>query len=552
MIDIAQEGFDLVSEVVRVFKVRRLYDRDHPQRIETEGLATDRIDEILESIGPIEFEIGEDRLLWGEEVVYEQAPGTDSVAFLLYREGLRRISFHPGLGADELSTFLDHVADSTHPGAESDLLARLWEERLVNIRYVYVESLADQEWIPRLREGEEVPARSADARLIDLDQADRIEIEDIPLIVESETNQYRLDVDDMEYLNRMLEREQTEGMFSPTLTCIRELLLDPPHADPTPILVAVTKLHDAALRRGEFHLVEEIHECLAPYRDRATDEAAVASAFREMRSQSVARPILSSLARRMASGEIADTDMAEYVEKFGGHNLPALLAGVPDIKRLCQQPALAEAFTRIALDDIPALIDAIGATEGSAAASAAYLGGLVADPKLVDVLGAGLRRPEVEVRRECLLALKHFDGAQAARFIADLVDDPEPSIRLYALRHVIAQRYGAVFERTVAPTVEKGRLAKRSLTEKRLWYEAYGVLGGGRIVDRMRRELLKRGGWFRRVDKSRRVCAAIALAAGGTGAGQRALDEALRSSNAHIREAAHEARANFPLPVEGA
>ena len=66
----------------------------------------------------------------------------ESLANVLFREGLRQIVFHEGLSAEELGGFLDEVwmASQQRADDEFDLVARLWEKRFVHIRYQFVEN----------------------------------------------------------------------------------------------------------------------------------------------------------------------------------------------------------------------------------------------------------------------------------------------------------------------------------------------------------------------------------------------------------------------------
>jgi hypothetical protein len=128
------------------------------------------------------------------------------------------------------------------------------------------------------------------------------------------------------------------------------------------------------------------------------------------------------------------------------------------------------------------------------------------------------------VRREALLALKSFGGGQALEFVTRAVDDADPSIRLYALRHLVSHRYAPAMPRV---SERMARLdAERSLTEQRLLYEAYGALGGVEVVDDLVSRFRRRKGLFRKRDPEEAACVLIALGATGAPAAREVVEQA--------------------------
>ncbi|MFN2382956.1 MAG: hypothetical protein ABR559_01675, partial [Gemmatimonadota bacterium] len=144
----ARVAGELVQEIIRVFKVRRLYETGHPQRLEVEETAAERIQALLAGHGAVTLDIEEDALRADGAVIYSQEGTKESLAFLLHREGLRQLVLHPGLEPGELTVFLDRIGAAALAATETDLVAQLWEERFVHIRFAFVERLADEEWTP--------------------------------------------------------------------------------------------------------------------------------------------------------------------------------------------------------------------------------------------------------------------------------------------------------------------------------------------------------------------------------------------------------------------
>jgi HEAT repeat protein len=187
-------------------------------------------------------------------------------------------------------------------------------------------------------------------------------------------------------------------------------------------------------------------------------------------------------------------------------------------------PRIAEVLSRIAADEESGLRAALASEEPGEAVAAAYLVGLTGDSRFLEPLGAALSAPDPEVRREAMLALKSFGGGRALEFVALAVEDSDPSIRLYGLRHLVSHRYAPALARVAQRmgTVDP----ERSLTEQRLLFEAYGALGGEKVVDDLIGRLRRRRGLFRKRDPEETACVLIALGATASPAAREAVEEA--------------------------
>jgi len=254
----------------------------------------------------------------------------------------------------------------------------------------------------------------------------------------------------------------------------------------------------------------------------ATEEAR--AAFARMKDSALSESNLNRLGARLLAGELDEAEAGRFVRAFGGGQLRALLAGLPEIKRICQFPAMGGAFVEIASTDPPGLRQALTGEDPQVAGAAAFIVGMTGDSRFLDALGKALSSGDPEVRREALLALKSFGGGQALEFVSRAVDDADPSIRLYALRHLVSHRYAPALPR-VSDRIARVD-ADRSLTEQRLLYEAYGALGGDQVVDDLISRFRRRKGLFRKRDPEEAACVLIALGATGAEAAREVVEQA--------------------------
>jgi hypothetical protein len=535
--DLPRLGQELVGELIRAFKVRRLYDPGHPQRRGSEEASAARITGILESEGSIELTIESDSLLVGGEAVYEHDEGRESMAFLLHREGLRELSFFHGLTGEELGIFLDDVAAAALTGSdeEFDLVARLWERNFIHIRYSFVEHLMDEAWTPADLEEDQLAAGRDEPPVV-LHEEDKSAAE---MLRQADPALYFLDDEDMAQLQQELETEKERSLLHESLTCLRELLLTPEMDDPAPILAAVAEVQTEYLNSAEYRDVVGLHKVFEPCLAGNRVSEAV-PAFEALRERTLDPKVLEQLAARLDAGVVKDTEVAEYYRAFGRGRLAHLLAHCGDIKRMCQRPPIAEAFVALVGESTAEMRAAIVDDDPIVACHAAYLAGLASQALLLEPLAKALKAVDAQVRREALSAIKQIGGTRALEIIVASVEDEDPTVRLYALRHLVSHRYAPALAR-VAALLE--RTDRRSLTERRLLYEAYGTLGGDGVVEELGRRLgwwLGRRGLFRKTDPEEIACILISLGATGSSQARGLVEGATTAKHPLVQRTAFE------------
>src|SRR5580765_7071326 len=105
-----------------------------------EGLTTH-----LATYSKLAFLIQRSELYFNGEIVYrsEQESSNESVAFKLYADGIRELSFLESLSAEDLSFLLDSLWGSLDSGEEDeDIVTRLWSKNLSTITLVTAEEVA--------------------------------------------------------------------------------------------------------------------------------------------------------------------------------------------------------------------------------------------------------------------------------------------------------------------------------------------------------------------------------------------------------------------------
>ncbi|MBW3660942.1 MAG: HEAT repeat domain-containing protein [Gemmatimonadetes bacterium] len=537
--DYTDAAEELVQELVRVVKVRRLYGPDHPQRAGIEEAAIERIGALLDAHGTIELKVEESRFLADDRPVYATEAKRESLPWILHREGIRLVAFYQGLTLQELLGFVEDVARVAEGGedeADDMLVTRLWEQNFYHLRYTFVERVQEEEWAPAFAEEEESLAAGPPIHVDPEEVAAGPET--IRRIREDEGALYFLDEEDVATLQAEIEAENKRVLVDDFLTCLRELLVNPVADRVEPILQALDDVQSRLLEDGQYAHVAKLHQLFVPFLESDRPDERALRAFAELRSRALSERTLGTLAARVEAGNLEDRVAASYYRTFAQEDPVALLSRIGDLKRLCQRPAISEALAEIASERLEALRRALTSDDLRAAGAAAFLAGHLGDPRLVDALAHALESDDPAIRREVVLALKQLGGGRALDAVARAVDDPDPAVRLYALRHLVAHRYEPGFP-FVAEAVQGEAWRERSPTEQRLLFEAYGALGGQRALEDLSGRV-KGGGLFRKPDPEEAACALVGLGAIGSGGARAVVEAALGSKNSLIAQTARQ------------
>src|SRR5712664_4741117 len=128
--------------------------------------------QIWQATDDLIFDIGEIEIRWEDHVVYSQDQRNESIAWTLYKDGVRSLTFKPGVEDAEIVRFLAvlHQAKNLQADAADDLLTLLWQEDFQFIAYTFRE-LASENAVP-IEAGETIPSVSPnDVRRVVVEEA---------------------------------------------------------------------------------------------------------------------------------------------------------------------------------------------------------------------------------------------------------------------------------------------------------------------------------------------------------------------------------------------
>ncbi len=557
-----QAGIAPVEEMLHLLskglKAKRLYMENNPVYQQAMEVLQSSFEAIWNDRQSLTLQLSEAELICDEQAVLKEPSKADSIAWTLYKDGIRSITLDPGVEETELLLFLEVInkARSLPPDSEDDLLTLLWEEDFQLVRYDFVEiGLGDVETIEpgdtKLSASPQHIATELAQESTELAQESTAAAEGgtagsavaPPAQEEPELRPYFLEEEEIEYLRAEVQREYSQDLRRNTLSMVLDIL----------------ELQTAPGAREE---VVAIIENFIPYLMEERDLKAINYTLGEikivLRRLTDLAPenvkLLEEIPRRMCDGDalrnllqgIGTSENApprEEWEQFANHLTPdavgPILASLPDLGETEFVGYLRELVHRLAQRSPDEISRVLESDDPAVLEQAVKLAGELQLAPAVPTLSNHLSHEAAEIRLAVVEALGLIESPGALLELVKAVDDGDSDVRMAAIKvFTRTHNLGALDKITQAVTGRELRQAH--LAEKMAFFEAFGILAGEEGIAELKPLLLGSGFLGRKtVDAETRACVTVALGKiGGTRA--RALLEKVKDDkHPLVKNAAH-------------
>lgn len=554
----------LVEEMLRVLgkgqRALQMYLPNNPVYQRTVQQVTDAFAGVWRVTGRIVLDVHEDEIHWEGVPVYRQTTKAEGLAWQLYQDGLRQLTFVPGVEEEEALRFLRVVNRSRMLPADSsdDLLTLLWEQEFVLVAYTFVEVAGDHaeftlESGSRGRPGGGVPgdahadvaganaptAAAGDAgapgvvALGDFDATpyflDDAEIRMIQADLEDE---YRRDIRDaaIDALLDILETQREPAIRQEVIGLLEEIL---------PAQLATGGFRVAARILRELRTIAvrapgldgELHAAVLSFEDRLSSPLILEQLFKVLADNS-ARP--------------SDEDVGEVLRELKPTALPVVLAHLGQITDQAVRRTLESSVDAIARGHPELLAALITSGAEDAMVPAIGLAARLGLGQLVPAIVGHLQSGDEPLRLAAVRALGTLATPTAVTAIESALGDPERSVRQSALSLLLARGGSGGTLRRLAAMLFDSPHDEWERSERRAMFEAYGTLAGAAALPKLR-ELLEPHGMFRRrTSADVRASALFALAKVRTGDARQLVEQFSADKDPVVRSAANAVLRDWP------
>ena len=548
---------DLTSAFIKAIKAFRFYPPDNPTLKGFRDQLLKKFQFFLNKYQTFVLQVGEYDLSFKNRILYENKDVKTSLAFSLYKDGLREIRFMKGIEEWEVQGVIDILKHSeTINALEDDIVTLMWEKDFMHISYLATDEFLEETPViipdnvdqfrrnlvfkPLAHHVEVELAEEGSEEKIDLDEILSKVIEE-PLPFVSDRSVYFLSADEVEGLRKEVESEiDPVFIFNITDTLFEILALEKetePFQDAVKILI---KVLDAFLTLGEFtkasELLKRVYIILKTYDLQDWQVEGIGKIIVEAGEEVRVERIGKVLERE----EVLLEHVSAYLSLLQKNAIKPLIKLLGELKNSKVRRVFCDALSEIGKNHIELFTPFIEDRRWYLVRNIVYILGRIGMEQAFPYVQKAFNHEENRVRREAVQALGLIGGPKAIGLLVRALTDNDVRIRCMA-----AINLGKVGKKTglipLLEVVQTKDFYKREPVEIKAFFNAIGMVGSNEAVPVLQ-QLLERKSWFGRGKSDEiHIGAANTLAVIGTPEARAVLEEGKNSKDESIREACTQA-----------
>ena len=504
---------ELIQSLVKALRAFQMYLPNNPIYHKAAHNVRTAFAPVWADADELVLAVAETDFVWEEQPVYQQASKHESLAWTLYKDGMRRLTFRPGVEEEEIVRFLEAVNKARHLKADAsdDLLTLLWEQEFARIEYQFVESFGD-EAIP---EAAPVPDRpNSDALQSQVREEAPPKPAGIVDLEDFDATLYFLDEKEIAYVAQELRNEYERDVRLASLDVLFDIFeFDASLAIRDEILSDVEMLFPNLLNAGEFrtvaHLLRQMRGLVEKAEHLSTAHRQRLLGFEARLSEpDIVRQLMQSIDE--AATPPGDEDLGEVLRELRASALGPIVGYLPSLQNAHMRELLESAADRLAASHPAEVLRLLRDPGQDALREIVGMCGRLKLQGAVPGLGELVTHVDPAMRLAAVQALADIGSVGALAAMERGVDDDDRSVRLAAVRSLGLRGYRNVLRR-LEPVVLGKSTREIDLTEKMAYFEAFGAIAGPGAVPTLQTMLLSKTLLGYRASAETRACAATAL-----------------------------------------
>jgi HEAT repeat protein len=495
--------------------------------------------------------VAETELIWEEQVVYRQINKSDSIAWTLFKDGMRALTIEKGAEEEELARLLDTInkARFLTPDAGDDLLTLLWALEFEYIKYRFVDFFSEG--------GGELPGPSgpaggtgtAEERKSAVAEEVASKTKGMFDLDEIDSTLYFLDEQEITYLSRELEEEYKREVRGSALNVLFDLMETQPEGGVRDeVLGVLEQLFPNLLTSRDFRSAAAVLRESKLLKDRAAnlrlEQVHRLDGFVSRLSEpAIIGQLLQSLDE--ATGLGLDSDAAGVLHELRPSALEQLVSWLPNLSSEPLRKMLESVADKLASSNTAEVQRLLRMRESPALPGVVAMCGRLqlhhAVPAFTEVIGY----PDPAVRLAAVQTLSQLGTPGALTLLERALDDDDRTVRIAAVRAVGGRGYKGALRRVEAVVLGKATRGM-DLTEKMAFFEAYGAIAGANGLKPLSTILLQRGLLKMKEPPETRACAAMALGRIKTAEARELLQRVADDKELVVRNAVNRALREVP------
>ncbi len=511
----------IMNEFEKTLKVYQMYEENHPSTNKAMGKFYERITQFLNDNGALILRIGQFELYYEDAIIYQNLERGSSLAFKLFRDGLRGIGFEKGIGREEVTEVMKILNLDFSQSDEDDIVTKLWEKNLSHVQYWEAEDdtqppesvmtkLFGTSGLAEKAEGETVSGADINIEELVLKPEEighiKTEVDEIERIGIS----YDL-VDIFEYL---IKYEDDENIKSKLMDNFPGLVFN-----------LLTRENFEALNRC-LTILKNIHNYLSEIDLKTTK--LIANIFSRLQTEFVILGLASQL-------ENGNRQVEVFLSFLGKEVIEPLFKLLDLLTRNIGREIVIRILANLCKEDKSPLLKRLRGDDIKMAKTAVLILETIGDDASIGFLEEIMKHPAAELRKFLIETIDTIKSDKIYEILIEASNDAEFNIRFLALKQMAATG-SDYFVLPLMKIINDKRFKQKEIEEKRAIFYTLADCGGKKTVDFFRRILKKWSLFGRKRLWELKQISAFSLARINEPEAKKVIDDGLNSRDRNMRE----------------
>jgi len=528
---------EVVNLLIKAIKILCIYPPDNPIPKEFRHNLFRKLTEFLEENEELKLGIDQSRLLFKDSVILKEEKKDEGVAFALYRDGIRELSFHQGLEQEELFSFLEVITSCLKSSLpEDDLVTLFWEKDLPHIKFLAVDEFLTED-ISDLPQ----PTGNKDLKQLYYSEIDLKEskIKEVELPARIQVERFLRDLDlvpqqELNELKFLLEKDKSFEPLKEMFFILQEVLSgDKEFSDFSETVLLLEKLLDSLVSQEDFYLASEVLLLLKNLEEAESEAGQThrAERIKEALNRAGDKERMKTLTQILNQNLKADLfSVRKYLSLLSRNTIPHLVDMLGELENFATRSMVCTVLESWGEKSIEFLSKGVYDRRWYVVRNIVGVLGRIGSPLAIPYLKKTIGHEDLRVRKQTLEALSRIKGEEATSILLGILEDPEEKLRVRAARFLGERPSQEAFE-FISNLVIRKDFRDKNQEEKKILLEALAHIGKDKAVDLLKKLILKRA-WFKKEkQKESSYLALKALASVNTSSSLEALKELSSSGN---------------------
>lgn len=450
---------------------------------------------------------------WEGRVVYENEKIDDSLAFMLYKDGIGEVTFHNKVNSEQLERFVDLLKDEIHNfSPEEDIVTKLWRSDFEDITYRVLDEYlvgefdhgqsSDRSALSVLQADDHPGLPSfADSGRVIVDATDSIESISSYLIdlfaggsaatTESDNEElfqkmlgsfFTISSEELKLCQEEIHREKQRDPLIWFLDGIFDfaLLQDNPSVvrDVTDVIECLIEF---IVAEGKLPILDETLNLIKRFVGKRPVPESLQPFLTKLEDRFADTSLLLTLGEKAVKWNKDAEALFAYFRTVGKRSVPTICSLLGDLQGSKLHVAACQTLVAVAPDDMHEIIETMNVDDPKIARDITFLLGAIEGDNIPRVVKQLVHYPERAVRTEIVKYLAGKRTEDAVMLLAVMLEDPDKHVRFRTLAAAERIEHPILTNKVWAMIAGK-ELGQRSLDEQEHFFKTAGRLKGKEML----------------------------------------------------------------------